>query len=94
MAQVEYVRTLGVEAARHDVQANLIAQHFVEIEACVPAASRLRSGLRSSAKPRGLASDNPQHLQTINADNQLTPQAVGGIESLGDTFKMSLLNRR
>ena len=37
-AQVGYVRTLGVEAARHNVQVNLIAQHFVENEAYFPAA--------------------------------------------------------
>ena len=37
-AQVGYVRTLGVEAARHNVQVNLIAQHFVESEAYFPAA--------------------------------------------------------
>ena len=37
-AQVGYVRTLGVEAARHNVQVNLIAQHFVESEVYFPAA--------------------------------------------------------
>jgi 2-keto-3-deoxy-L-fuconate dehydrogenase len=37
-AQVGYVRTLGVEAARHNVQVNLIAQHFVENEVYFPAA--------------------------------------------------------
>ena len=38
--QIGYVRTLGVEAARHNVQVNLIAQHFVENEAYFPAAFR------------------------------------------------------
>lgn len=37
-AQVGYVRTLGIEAAHHNVQVNLIAQHFVENEAYFPAA--------------------------------------------------------
>jgi NAD(P)-dependent dehydrogenase (short-subunit alcohol dehydrogenase family) len=37
-AQVGYVRTLGVEAASHNVQINLTAQHFVENEAYFPAA--------------------------------------------------------
>jgi NAD(P)-dependent dehydrogenase (short-subunit alcohol dehydrogenase family) len=35
-AQVGYVRTVGVEAARHNVQINLIAQHFVENPAYFP----------------------------------------------------------
>jgi NAD(P)-dependent dehydrogenase (short-subunit alcohol dehydrogenase family) len=34
-AQVGYVRSLGVEAARHNVQINLIAQHFVPGDARV-----------------------------------------------------------
>jgi 2-keto-3-deoxy-L-fuconate dehydrogenase len=37
-AQVGYVRTLGIEAARHNVQINLIAQNFVENEAYFPKA--------------------------------------------------------
>jgi 2-keto-3-deoxy-L-fuconate dehydrogenase len=37
-AQVGYVRTLGVEAARQNVQVNLIAQHFVESEVYFPEA--------------------------------------------------------
>ena len=37
-AQVGYGRTLGIEAAHHNVQVNLIAQHFVENEAYFPAA--------------------------------------------------------
>jgi 2-keto-3-deoxy-L-fuconate dehydrogenase len=37
-AQVGYVRTLGVEAARHNVQVNLIAQNFVESEVYFPQA--------------------------------------------------------
>ena len=35
-AQVGYVRTVGVEAARHNVQINLVAQHFVENPAYFP----------------------------------------------------------
>ena len=35
-AQVGYVRTVGVEAANHNVQINLIAQHFVENPAYFP----------------------------------------------------------
>jgi len=35
-AQVGYVRTVGVEAARHNVQINNIAQHFVENPAYFP----------------------------------------------------------
>jgi 2-keto-3-deoxy-L-fuconate dehydrogenase len=35
-AQVGYVRTVGAEAARHNVQINLIAQNFVENEAYFP----------------------------------------------------------
>ena len=35
-AQVGYVRTVGVEAARHNVQINLIAQNFVENPAYFP----------------------------------------------------------
>jgi NAD(P)-dependent dehydrogenase (short-subunit alcohol dehydrogenase family) len=42
-AQVGYVRTLGVEAARHNVQVNLIAQHFVESEVYFPAAFQATS---------------------------------------------------
>ena len=35
-AQVGYVRTAGIEAARHNVQINLIAQNFVENPAYFP----------------------------------------------------------
>jgi NAD(P)-dependent dehydrogenase (short-subunit alcohol dehydrogenase family) len=35
-AQVGYVRTVGIEAAPHNVQINLIAQHFVENPAYFP----------------------------------------------------------
>ena len=35
-AQVGYVRTVGVEAARNNVQINLVAQHFVENPAYFP----------------------------------------------------------
>ncbi len=37
-AQVGYVRTVGAEAARHNVQINLIAQNFVENPAYFPEA--------------------------------------------------------
>ena len=36
LAEVGYVRTAGAEAARHDVQINLIAQNFVENPAYFP----------------------------------------------------------
>jgi NAD(P)-dependent dehydrogenase (short-subunit alcohol dehydrogenase family) len=35
-AQVGYVRTVGVEAANHNVQVNLVAQNFVESETYFP----------------------------------------------------------
>jgi NAD(P)-dependent dehydrogenase (short-subunit alcohol dehydrogenase family) len=35
-AQVGYVKTVGAEAARHNVQINLVAQNFVENEAYFP----------------------------------------------------------